>query len=147
MDNISKLKPRRGSINQWATLNPILDLGEMALEYPNEGISYGQCRIKIGDGETPWNDLPYAIDFSQATGVDGGTPATESSPLRFKSGTTAEWLTVDPVLAAGEPGYDTIIKELKIGDGLHKWSELRYVGQRWDTSLVYDFGNYDGGEV
>ena len=143
MDDISVLKPRRGSINQWATLNPILQLGEMGLEYPNEGISYGQCRIKFGDGVTPWNDLRYAIDFSEATGVDGGTPATESARIKFKAGTTAEWLAYDPVLEAGEPAYDTVIKEIKIGDGVHKFSELKYVGQTWETTLVYDFGNYD----
>lgn len=131
MNEVSVLKPRRGSINQWASLNPILELGELGLEYPNEGISYGQCRIKIGDGETPWNELVYAVDFSQATGVDGGTPTTESASIKFKSGTLQEWLDADPVLDQGEPAYDSSTQGIKVGDGIHRFSELRYIGQNW----------------
>lgn len=137
------LKPRRGSKGQWESINPILQYGEIALEHPNQGISYGQCRVKVGDGVTPWNNLPYAIDFSRATGVDGGTPTTESAAIKFKSGSTAQWLQSDPILEIGEPAFDVTLNRLKIGDGVHRFSELKYVGQQWETSLIYDFGDYD----
>lgn len=44
--------------------------------------------------------------------------------IRFRRGTTAEWDTYDPILAAGEPGVDTTTDRLKLGDGENKWSDL-----------------------
>ena len=43
---------KRGTAARWAELNPILDNGE-------PGFVYNANRLKIGDGVTPWNDLPY----------------------------------------------------------------------------------------
>lgn len=43
---------KRGTAARWAELNPILDQGEPGFVYDNN-------RLKIGDGVTPWNDLPY----------------------------------------------------------------------------------------
>lgn len=49
---------KRGTEARWAELNPILDPGE-------PGFVYDKNRLKIGDGVTPWNDLPY-IDGKSA---------------------------------------------------------------------------------
>ena len=42
----------------------------------------------------------------------------------FRQGTSSEWLAVNPVLASGEPGYDTTNNIIKIGDGIKPWSLL-----------------------
>lgn len=45
-------KLKRGTAARWAEVNPILEMGE-------PGFVYDQNRLKIGDGVTPWNELPY----------------------------------------------------------------------------------------
>lgn len=55
------IKPKRGTPTEWRTANPILAYGEIAIETCNEGCGKGFCNVKIGDGITPWNNLPYAI--------------------------------------------------------------------------------------
>ena len=46
--------------------------------------------------------------------------------IKLRRGTTVDWLLVDPVLDAGEPGYDLTLKRLKIGDGTTPWSNLLF---------------------
>ena len=48
----ARLSIRRGSKDQWESENTILLEGE-------PGWDLDQRRLKIGDGVTPWNDLPY----------------------------------------------------------------------------------------
>lgn len=48
--------------------------------------------------------------------------------LRFRQGTAEEWTEVNPVLAIGEPGYETDTNKFKIGDGLTHWVDLAYQG-------------------
>jgi hypothetical protein len=43
---------KRGTAARWAEVNPVLDQGE-------PGFVYDQNKLKIGDGVTAWNDLPY----------------------------------------------------------------------------------------
>lgn len=45
-------KLKRGTAARWAEVNPILEQGE-------PGFVYDSNLLKIGDGITPWNDLPY----------------------------------------------------------------------------------------
>ena len=45
---------RRGTDNEWTQANPTLRLGEM-------GFVTDTRRLKVGDGITPWNSLPYNI--------------------------------------------------------------------------------------
>lgn len=53
-------KLKRGTAARWAEVNPILEQGE-------PGFVYDQNRLKVGDGITPWNDLPY-IDGKREVG-------------------------------------------------------------------------------
>lgn len=46
--------------------------------------------------------------------------------IKFRRGTAAEWTTVDPILAAGEPGVELDTGKFKIGDGTSTWTELGY---------------------
>lgn len=43
---------KRGVAARWAELNPVLQAGE-------PGFVADENRLKIGDGITAWNDLPY----------------------------------------------------------------------------------------
>ena len=43
--------------------------------------------------------------------------------------TSANWIINNPVLLAGEPGYETDTGHLKIGDGVSTWTDLDiYIG-------------------
>lgn len=46
--------------------------------------------------------------------------------ITLRSGTTAEWNATNPVLAAGEPGYDKTLKRMKVGDGASQWTMLKW---------------------
>lgn len=48
------------------------------------------------------------------------------SQIRFRRGTTIEWNAFNPVLALGEPGLDTTLNQVKMGDGVKTWTALPY---------------------
>jgi hypothetical protein len=48
----TRIQLRRGTALQWATANTLLSQGEMGIEIDTN-------KIKIGNGTTPWNSLPY----------------------------------------------------------------------------------------
>lgn len=64
--------------------------------------------------------------------------------IQVRRGTTAEWEAASPVvLAAGEPGYDTTLKRLKIGDGATAWADLPWADYSANPNLLHnwDFTN------
>lgn len=58
--------------------------------------------------------------------------------LQLKRGTAARWVELNPVLAAGEPGFEYDTKKLKIGDGATAWNDLPYVGSN-DVCFVSEY--------
>lgn len=46
--------------------------------------------------------------------------------MQIRRGTTNEWSVANPVLAAGELGYDTDQNKFKIGDGSTAWNSLAF---------------------
>lgn len=46
--------------------------------------------------------------------------------FRFRQGTTAQWAESSAILALGEPGIDTDLKRMKIGDGQNQWALLKW---------------------
>ena len=50
--------------------------------------------------------------------------ATIKTTLKLKRGLLMRWEMKNPVLAAGEPGWASDAGILKIGDGIHPWTEL-----------------------
>ena len=46
--------------------------------------------------------------------------------IKIRRDTAANWTSSNPTLAAGQPGYETNTKKLKIGDGATAWSSLAY---------------------
>ena len=60
------------------------------------------------------------------------------SLIRFRRGNQTEWLAINnpngAVLAAGEPGFDSVNNLLKIGDGTTPWSTLEPIGSGVDSN-------------
>ena len=54
---------RSNPTNSWVTYNPILRKGEIGIEETTDG----RRLMKIGDGQTPWNNLPYAEPYTDKT--------------------------------------------------------------------------------
>lgn len=62
----TRIQLRRGSAEFWESENPILFPGEMGIEeHPGAPSAF-----KVGDGETPWKELPYSPN---APGSGGGS--------------------------------------------------------------------------
>lgn len=55
-----RIQIRRDNKARWADLNPILAAGEMGFEIDNN-------RLKIGNGITAWNSLPYVTETDWST--------------------------------------------------------------------------------
>jgi hypothetical protein len=46
--------------------------------------------------------------------------------LNMRRGTAAQWRGINPILATGEPGFESDTKKLKFGDGTTAWNSLPY---------------------
>lgn len=46
--------------------------------------------------------------------------------IQFRRNSSVEWTSLNPVLAAGEPGYETDTGKVKVGDGVTAWNQLVY---------------------
>lgn len=46
--------------------------------------------------------------------------------MQQRRGTEAQWTDADPILAAGEIGFETDTGKFKVGDGTNNWSDLSY---------------------
>ena len=67
-----------------------------------------------------------------------------STILQVRNDTTTNWTAINPILAIGEFGYDSTLKQHKIGDGITPWNTLAWdtAGAKGDTGAA---GN--GGQV
>ena len=50
-----------------------------------------------------------------------------NSTVKVKRATAARWALQNPVLAAGEIGYETDTRKMKLGDGTSSWTQLSYL--------------------
>lgn len=48
--------------------------------------------------------------------------------IKLRRDTSANWLSANPILAAGEPGLETDTKKIKYGDGVTSYNELPHAG-------------------
>lgn len=76
---------------------------------------------------------------------------TARQHIQLRRDTAANWTAVNPILRAGEAGYETNTGRMKIGDGTSHWAALPYVtsggtlealtdvnvGSKTDGSLLY----------
>ena len=51
-----------------------------------------------------------------------------TNTIQIRRGTAASWTSINPVLAAGEQGYETDTGKIKYGDGTTAWASLAYPG-------------------
>ena len=51
-----------------------------------------------------------------------------STQIQIRRDTTANWESVNPVLADGEIGYDTTANKFKVGNGTDAWQDIEYSG-------------------
>lgn len=58
----------------------------------------------------------------------------EQIVIKSRRGLSSAWASVNPILAAGEPGFETNTYKLKIGDGTTPWNDLKYM-------------SFDGGDL
>lgn len=58
-----------------------------------------------------------------------------NNTIQIRKGSATDWSNSNPILASGEPGYDTTNKILKIGDGSSTWNSLSAVGGSSKTIL------------
>lgn len=58
--------------------------------------------------------------------------------MQQRRGTAAQWTSADPILAAGEIGFETDTSQFKIGDGTNHWSDLSYFKNLEDLGGTLD---------
>lgn len=61
--------------------------------------------------------------------------------IQLKRGKLSRWEELNPILAAGEPGFVTDENRLKFGDGVTAWNDLPYFGEDnvINMNTHYDF--------
>ena len=62
---LTYFRPRGDIKTNWETINPVLKIREMGIEWDTE-IGVGRAKIKFGDGATAWNDLDYAVNIDES---------------------------------------------------------------------------------
>lgn len=55
--------------------------------------------------------------------------------IQLRRDAAAAWTAANPVLRAGEAGYESDTRRLKIGDGVTAWNGLAYVGGAGGASM------------
>jgi hypothetical protein len=68
--------------------------------------------------------------------------------INMRRGTAEQWRGINPVLEAGEPGFETDTKKFKVGDGTTAWNGLRYAGfdgGDLDTRVIDPLGSHTYG--
>ena len=68
-----------------------------------------------------------------------------SSIIQLKRGTAAAWTSANPTLNAGEVGFETDTKKMKVGDGSTAWTSLSYTATDGDISGVTAGTGLSGG--
>lgn len=48
--------------------------------------------------------------------------------IQFYRGESSKFESINPILGAGQPGYEIDTHKLKIGDGSTKYNNLPYIG-------------------
>lgn len=79
-----RIQMRRGLAENWEQVNPTLAQGEFGLELDTS-------RLKIGDGVTSWNSLPYKFEINLPKGGAKGEVLVKSSEQDYD----AKWVDLD----------------------------------------------------
>jgi hypothetical protein len=68
-----------------------------------------------------------------------------TSVIQIKRGTASAWTSANTVLAAGEVGFETDTKKMKVGDGSTAWTSLGYTVTDGDITGVTAGTGLSGG--
>jgi hypothetical protein len=58
--------------------------------------------------------------------------------MQQRRGTASQWTSADPILAAGEIGFESDTNQFKIGDGINHWEDLSYFKNLEDLGGSFD---------
>jgi len=58
--------------------------------------------------------------------------------MQQRRGTASQWTTANPVLAAGEIGFETDTSKFKIGDSVNTWDDLEYFTSAAEIANIID---------
>ena len=72
---------RRDYSSNWTLANPVLAQGELGVEFDN-------YNVKIGNGISSWNQLPYGLGTASALGADWATSTITGTNLLISTGNT-----------------------------------------------------------
>lgn len=147
------IRIRRDTFANWQSANPTLALGEISYDRTNNQIRIGNdtnawldlpvignAAITNGDkGDivVTNNGATWSLDSAILTVInnkidqgplDGGTASAGDQVLQVRRATTVEWANSTTILAVGEMGYDTTLKEIRVGNGQDTWVNLDPVG-------------------
>ena len=74
--------------------------------------------------------------------------------MQQRRGTASQWTSANPVLNAGELGWESDTNKFKIGDGTNHWADLDYfidvnstVNPAFGTSIVFEGATADSYET
>lgn len=115
---------RRGSAAEWAAANPVLASGELGLENDTK-------RIKIGDGATVWNLLPYGLGS-----IDLQTSTEAGNTTNLSISITNSAISSDSVT-----GALTVTGGVGIGGNLNLAGNLSVDGKTTVGNTILPTGN------
>lgn len=146
---IRKIITRNDTAANWTAANPILDIGEVGIEYPSK-------KFKIGDGTTAWNTLKYSSgvlsDDSNnilGLGTDGYlyvarqiNDTTPSASTTYSSNKIEQMMTDKVSINTVSTTSSTLLKSLA---GKDKYN--RYTSGSNITLSLTSAQNYEAGQV
>ena len=130
-------KPKRGSHNVIARINPLLEEGEVVFEYPESG-NRGLGLIKMGDGVHRYNDLPvFVVTITDYIPIEEKGAPNGIAPLNPAGKVDADYLPsyVDDVLeyphredfpVPGEKGKIYVDTSTE-WNNIYRWSGTVYI--------------------
>jgi hypothetical protein len=62
--------------------------------------------------------------------------------MQQRRGTAAQWTAANPILAAGEIGFETDTSKFKMGNGSSTWSALSYFANAAEQQKANDKYGY-----
>ena len=132
-------RPHRGSITVLQTKNPVLAAGELVVEYPDSGVGTGIIKMKMGDGVTPWNDLPYAVDV---TGDVGGNNITFEESEKTDNTELLNEISTGNSIGSIFGAIKTLLSNLTTTLSTHTHDDRYYQKEEVDNKLA-DAVTYD----
>lgn len=113
------VSPRGGTAALWASRNPVLAFRELGVETDTK-------KMKVGDGVTHWNDLPYVTGPVDGDNVD----------LQIKRDTETNLAASTTPIPDGTLVYNQTTGRMKIGDGETLWPNLPDPGKQFKNVIT-----------